>query len=226
MSGAFDTGETGSGGEGGLDPRQAADLLDQTGRRAQRQFDIRPPLIMLLGAAVALIAYGSVWLSVRGQHPYDGPTTAGLIGLYGTLTIWVIIYATVFRRATSGVGGRSARQRRTEGILFGTVWASVYVFQGALHHADASHAIVYGIYPAVAPLIIVGSAAAAHEVARENWAWAGFALAAVALGALGAYTGPISVWGVMGVGLCVLLLIRTLVQLGVVGRSLTHTHGG
>ena len=212
MNGTHDRSETAAADPGGLDPREAATLLDQTRRQAQRQFDFRPPLLMLLGAVAVLVAYGSVWLSVRGQHPYTGPTAAGLIGLYSTLTVWVVVVTVVFRRATSGVSGRSSRQRGADGIAFATIWASVYVFQGALHHAGASHAIVYGIYPAVAPLLIVGSAAAAHEVAKEHFGMAGVAIAAVALGALGAYTGPVSVWGVMGVGLCLLLLSRAATQ--------------
>ncbi len=225
MSDIHDNGGRDHGDEPRLDPREAGAILDYTAQRAEHQFNIRPPLIMVLGAFVALIAYGSVWLSVRGQHPYAGPTTPGVIVLYTTLAVWVTVYAAFYRRATRGVGGRSAYQRRADAILFGTVWASVYVFEGALHHAGASHAIVYGIYPAVAPLIIVGSAAAAHEAARENWPWAAFALAAVVIGALAAYTGPISVWGVTGIGLCLLLLTRAAVEVGLLGHPVTRAHG-
>ena len=201
--------ETATADEGGeLDPREAAALLEQTTRRAQRQLDIRPPLLILTAAMVVLVAYGAVWLSVRGQHPYAGPSGKALAVLYGTLAVWVIVVATFFRRATSGVGGRSSRQRRVEGVTFATIWIAVYVFQGALHHAGAGPAIAYGIYPAAAPILIVGSAAAAYSAAKENWPWMGFALAAVALAAVAAFAGPAGVWAVMGVGLCALLLAR------------------
>ena len=206
--------ETATHDEGGeLDPREAATLLEQTERQAQRQFDISPPLLMLIGAAVVLVAYGAVWLSVRGQHPYSGPSGAALAVLYMTLLVWVLVVAVVFQRATSGVGGRSSRQQKADGAAFATVWAAVYVFQGALHHAGASHAIVYGIYPAAAPIIIVGGAAAAHAAARENWRLLGFALAGVALAAVGAFAGPAAVWAVVGTGLCVLLLARAAAQI-------------
>jgi hypothetical protein len=209
MNAEEDARETTTADEGGeLDPREAAALLEQTRRRAQRQFDIRPPLLMLIGAVVVLVAYGAVWWSVRGQHPYSGPSGAALAVLYTTLTVWVVVVAVVYRRATSGVSGRSSRQQGAAGAAFATIWAAVYVFQGALLHAGASHAIVYGIYPAAAPLIIVGSAAAAYETARENWRMLGFAIAAVVLAAVGAFAGPAGVWGVIGIGLCVLLLGR------------------
>ena len=155
-----------------------------------------------------LVAYGGVWWSVRGQHPYSGPSGTALAVLYTTLIVWIVVVAVVVQRATSGVSGRSSRQRGAAGAAFATIWAAVYVFQGALYHAGASHAIVYGIYPAAAPLIIVGSAAAAYATAQENWRMVGFAIAAVALAAAGAFAGPAGVWGVIGIGLCVLLLGR------------------
>ena len=67
-----------NGRVGGLDP-QAARLLAQTRRQAQRGLDFRSPWLSLLAAAMALVAFGAVWLSVRGQHPYKGPTAVALV---------------------------------------------------------------------------------------------------------------------------------------------------
>jgi hypothetical protein len=207
MNAGRDTGKTGAAEEGEeLDPRTASALFEETKRQAERQFDHRPPLLMAIGAVAVLVAYGVVWRSVRDQHPYSGPSGAALAVMYSTLIVWVVVVAVFFRRATSGVGGRSSRQRRVEGAAFATVWIAVYVFQGALHHAGASHAIVYGIYPAAAPLIIIGGAAATHAAAREHWSVVIASLAAVALAAGAAFAGPAGVWGVMGIGLCVLIL--------------------
>jgi hypothetical protein len=227
MSGQFDTfspppaahepdlreaaAETAADDEGGeLDPREAAALLEQTTRRAERQFEIRPPILTLAAAATVLVAYGAVWLSVRNQHPYSGPSGAALGVLYGTLALWVVVNVAVLRRALTG---RSSRQRRLEGIVFGAIWICVYIFQGALRHVDPNHAIAYGVYPAVAPLIVVGAAAAGYQAAREKRVEAGFAAAAVVLGALAPFAGPADVWGVIGVGLCGLLLVGAAAQL-------------
>jgi hypothetical protein len=193
-----------------LDPHEAAALLEYATKQAEQRFELRPTFMMFAAAVTVLIAYGAVWLSVRNQHPYSGPTGAALAELYGTLAVWIALNAIVLGRALSG---RSSRQRRFEGITFAAIWICVYIFQGALHHTDQSHAIAYGVYPAVAPLIIVGAAAAGYEAARENWARASLAAAAVLLGALAAFAGPAGVWGVTGVGLCSLLLIGTAAQL-------------
>jgi hypothetical protein len=77
-------------------------MLEQTTRRARRQLDLHPPLLMLLAALVALVTYGVLWLSVRHQHPYDGPTGAALVVLDGTLAVWAVFVAVIRRRAVSG----------------------------------------------------------------------------------------------------------------------------
>lgn len=196
-----------------FDPREAATLLERTKSRAQRQFDIRPPLLTMFAAVVMLVAYGAVWVSVRGQHPYKGPTGTALAVLYSTLAVWVLALIIVMGRAVAGVGGRSARQRRIEGFAFGAVWISVYVFQGALYHAGASNAIAYGVYAAAAPWIIVGSAAAAYQAARGKWPELGMLVAAVALALAATFTGPAGVWAVLGLGGFILLLARAAGQL-------------
>jgi hypothetical protein len=196
-----------------LDPRAAAALLDQTTRQAERRLELRPPWLTLTAAIVVLACYGVLWLSVRHQHPYSGPPGWALAALYGTLAVWAVVNAVVLRRATSGVGGRAARERAIAGLGVAVIWICVYVVQGALDHAGASKGIVYGIWPAAGPLIVVGSAAAAYEAGRERAASAAFALAAVVLGSVACFAGPNAIWGVIAVGLCALLLSATAAQL-------------
>lgn len=208
MDGTHEEPELAVPGEGdALDPRDAATLLDQTTRRARRELEPRTPLLLVVGALLALVTYGGMWLSVRGQVPYTGPSGNALLVLYAFLFAGVVVTGLVARRPISGVGGRSSQQRRAQAITFGTAWVLVYVFAGALDAAGAGPAIVYGIYPAAAPLIIVGSAAAGYEAALEHWRWAGLALAVAALGALAAYAGPSDVWGVIAIGFSLLLVV-------------------
>lgn len=213
MNGGGDLEDADPGHEGGaLDPREASELLRSTTKQARQDFDIRPPLLTLIGSVVVLVAFGAIWLSVRGQHPYAGPTPVALAVLYGTLVVWIIIVSAFHQRARRGVTGPSLRQQRVEGVVFALIWAMVYVFQGALYHAGVGPSVVYGIYPATAPLIVVGSAAAAYLLARQNWQLAAFATAGAVLAALAAFTGPETVWAVMGLGLCLLLLALSAVQ--------------
>src|SRR5436853_3965201 len=79
MNGTGNTNETATaGGGGGFDPQEAAALLEQTTQQARRQFEPYPPWLLVIRAVMVLAACGAVWLSVRGQHPYKGPTAAAI----------------------------------------------------------------------------------------------------------------------------------------------------
>jgi len=198
--------DSASAGEGGLDPREAARLLEQTRREALRKFDLSSPLLSVLGAAVVLVALGAVWLSVRGQHPYKGPTAAGLLVMYGILVCWIGVVITFRRRATAGVSGRSIRQQRAYGAAIVTALVGVSVFQGVLKHDGVSPAIVYGIYPVTAQLIALGAVGAAIAAAREEWPGFGVGIAVALVAAGSAFAGPRGVWLSDGIGCCAAVL--------------------
>lgn len=192
--------------EGRLDPHAAARLLERTRRQAERGLDFRSPWLTLLAAAVALLAFGAVWLSVRGQHPYKGPTPVGLVGLYAVVLIRIATVVYAHRRATAGVTGRSVRQRRAEGAALAVALVAVYVFMAALAHAGASDAVVYGVYVGTATLIVLGVCWAARSAVQEDWLGLGLSLAIVLVAAGSAFAGPRGVWLSDGVGCCVVLV--------------------
>jgi hypothetical protein len=210
MNGSPDINDSAPADEGDmLDVRQAADILDRPTRRARRQFDADPPLLGLLRAVIALVAYGTVWLSVRGQHRYDGLRT-WLIVLLAVLARSAIALSIGFvRHATKGVSGRPARPWWAEICAVVVALAAVFVFMGALDQAGAGHAVVYGVYLAVAPLIIVGGTVAGFLAARADWPAFAAALAVVCVGAGGAFAGPAGAWEIAGLGLCLALLGHT-----------------
>ena len=208
MSETRDTNETAAAGhDGELGPREAATLLEQTTRQARRKFNPNPPLLSLLRAIVVLGAYGAVWLSVRGQHPYKGPTGWAIAILYTLVIIVIVTSVGALRRATAGVEGPS-RARPAEITVLAAAWILVYVFMGALEHAGASHAIVYGIYPATAPLIIVGVAGASLAQARSDWPMFGGTLTVAVIATIAAYFGPAGAWLVAGIALAAALLVH------------------
>jgi hypothetical protein len=208
MNETRDTNETAAAdNDGALDPREAATLLAQTKRHARRNFNPNPPLLSLLRAVVVLGAYGAVWLSVRGQHPYKGPTGWAIAILYALVIIVIVASVGALRRATAGVKGPS-RARPTEVTVLAAAWILVYVFMGALEHAGASHAIAYGIYPATAPLIIVGVAGAGLAQARADWPMFGGTLTVAVIATIAAYFGPAGAWLVAGIALAAALLVH------------------
>ena len=54
---------------------------------------------------MVLAVFGAVWLYVRGQHPYRGPTAADIPVLIAFIVLNFAATVAVRRRATAGVSG-------------------------------------------------------------------------------------------------------------------------
>jgi hypothetical protein len=186
-----------------LDPREAAQLLDNAQRDAQNRFALRPPRVTAAMGPLILGAYIALWLSTRGQHPYQGPSL-GVVGLvYAVVAVSFGVAAKVYQRATAGVSGPSVRQRKLEGLALLLSIIGSPVIQGAMKHYGASHAIVYGVVPAAVPLIMIGTTLVGIAVTKEDWPQFGAALVVIIGGIVAAYAGPSGAWLAAGIGLFV-----------------------
>ncbi|HEX4254500.1 MAG TPA: hypothetical protein VH089_05395, partial [Streptosporangiaceae bacterium] len=96
-----------AGPGGTFDVEQAVTLLDHTTRQARRQFQPSPPWLLATRAVMVLAALGAIWLSVRGQHPYRGPTAADIPVLIAFVVLNFAATVGVRRHAIAGVSGRS-----------------------------------------------------------------------------------------------------------------------
>jgi hypothetical protein len=184
-----------------LDPREAARLLAQTEREAKRQFNLSPPWITAVMGAVILVGYVALWLSTRGQHPYSGPSAGAVVLVYVGVAISIAVAAKVDQRATVGVRGPSVRQAQLEGVAILISYLGSPVIQGAMKHYGASHAIVYGVIPAAAPLIIVGTTVLGIAASKADWPQFGAALTVVIGGVVALFVGPSGAWLAAGIGL-------------------------
>ena len=214
MNESHQTDDTAADDEGELSPEQAAQLIEQTSQQAKRQFDWQSPWQSLAGAAIFLALYGTLWLSVRGQHPYKGPTGWALLTIYSLIAVAAIAGSVVTRprRARQGVSGRSRRRETYLGAAMGSAYVAALVFQGALRYLGVSWAIVYGVYPAVVSPIILVAAGGVFAAVREDVQTLCAAIAVIAVLAGSAFAGPIGVWLSCGVGGCVVLLVLAAVQ--------------
>jgi hypothetical protein len=194
------------GGESPLDPRQAAALLEQATRQARRTLRPPSPQLWAFRAAFVLVAFGGFWLSVRGrQDPYSGPGGWSLLVAF-TLVAVNIAWTTVeLRRAGAGVSGPAQRKRNAFIGVMLVVWIIAYAITAPLYHAGPSQP-AWGLYPASAPLMVIGLAGAAIAAALRYWRLT------VIIGAIGlvavvaGFGGPVGVWLIMGIGLCAVCL--------------------
>ena len=204
---------TSAGNGGNFDPQQAAALLDQTTQQARRKLAPSPPWLLATRAVAVLAALGAIWLSVRGQHPYKGPTAADIPILIAFIVLNFAATVGVRERAMTGVRGRT-RFRPAEITILVLSWAVVPLFMWALHAAGAS----FAFYPTTV-LIIPGLAWAAVQGAREGWRGTATGLTLAATGVVGAFAGAAGSWAVAGLGLCAVLLAEA----AAVARRQHHT---
>ena len=192
----------------GMDPREAATILEQTKRQARRQFDPQPPLFVVVGAAgVFLFGYGAVWWSMRDQHPYSsGPALWSLAVLYGLIAVSSIAGSVVYNRSQSGVSGRARRQRQVQGIAIAAAGIGAWVVEGALRYRGVSFEIVYGVYGPTVPLIALAAAAAGINAVKESWLQLGVCIGIIAVASVSTFFGPLGAWGLTGLGGCLVLL--------------------
>jgi hypothetical protein len=204
-----DTNEAASAGEGaGMDPREAAMILEQTSRQARRQFDPQPALVAVVGAGVFLFGYGAVWWSMRDQQVYRGPALWSLGVLYGLIAVSAIIGGVASIRAKSGVSvsSRARRLQQAQGAAIAAAGLGAWVIQGALRYRGVSFEIVYGVYGPTVPLVALAAAAAGINAMRENWLQLGARIGIIAVASVSVFFGPLGAWGLTGLGCCLVLL--------------------
>ena len=192
-------------GDAAFAPQEAASILGDATLTARRRFEQNPPLLHLIRAVVVLVAFGALWLSVRNQHPYKGPNPLAIVICYVAVAVAIATTAGAMKRASAGITRKDKRAQQIAAVVIGTAWIAAYVFNGALEAWGASHAIVYGIYPATAPLMIVGLVAAAWSGAREEWRTFAATLAVAIVAMLSAYGGPRDSWMFMGIGVAAVM---------------------
>jgi len=191
-----------AGQDGDFDPRQAAALLDQVTVQARRTFTPLTPLLWIFRAFIALAVFGGCWLSVRGEHPYTGHIGGWVPALAVVLVIVNIGWtAVVIAHAGDGVSGPAQRKWHAWLGVMAVAWIIAYGVTAPLYHAAAAHP-VWGLYPASAPLLIIGVAGAAIAAAFRYWPLTGTTLAFAVVAAAAGFGGPAGSWLIMGIGLC------------------------
>jgi hypothetical protein len=187
---------------GDFEPQQSVALLEQATRQARRPL---PPVLFVFRAILVLVAFGGLWLSVRGQDPYAGPSGRAIAVAVALVVINIGWSAVVIKRAGVGISGPAQRSMRAWLTLKLVALVAAYAVIVSLYHAGASQP-VWGLYPASAPLLIVGLVCSAAAAARHDRLMAGACLAVAVVSAAAGFGGPAGAWLIMGIGLCAVML--------------------
>lgn len=195
-----------AGDEAGPNLWEAAALLNQATRQARRGFASGGPLLWVYRAFVVLVAFGGFWLSLRGQHPYTGLPSGWALAVAFTLVAINIVWSAVaIKRAGAGISGPTQRKRRAWLGVMLMAWIVAYAVTAPLYHPGTSHP-VWGLYPASAPLMIIGLAGAVTAPVLRDWPMATICLSLAIVAAIAGFGGPAGAWLIMGIGLCAAML--------------------
>jgi hypothetical protein len=181
--------------ETGMDPQQASAIMQEAGDRARRALVVRRPVLLAVWGAAWLVSDGAIWLSVRGQRPYSGPTPAALatlVMIIAAATVFAVIY---IGRAGSGVGGLSVLQRRILLLSYLGGYVALFTLEASIDHAGASRAVL-AVYGASAPILLVALIVAASAAVFLDWSLLGLGLWLLAVAAGSGFAGPVAVWAV------------------------------
>ena len=185
---------------------EAAVIMGDADQKARRQFGVSHRVTFIVWGLGLLLGYGTMWLGLRGQHPFHGPDPA-TFAVVTLLSVAAVMSGINEARADSGVGGLSAIRRRASflSVLIGL--AAMFTLEGALVHAGASRAVI-SIFGASAPVLVAGLFYLATSIAQLDWPIAGLGFWLLVVAAVGGFAGPVGVWGVnaLGAGLAYLLL--------------------
>jgi hypothetical protein len=177
----------------GLDARNAMIMMQDAQQRAQRELRVRRPLLFLIWGLVVLASYGAMWLSVRGQRPYQGPAWETLLLAFLLFLAAGGVTANVVDWAASGVGGRSEWRRGIFVLSLAAGFAALEIEKQALWHAGASRPVV-ALFGQAIPLLAAGLVfvVSSASPARLDWPRLALGLWLLAVAASGAWTGPVT----------------------------------
>ena len=195
----------------GMDPLSAAGIIGQAQERARSELTVNRPLLLGGAGLFYLLAYGIVWLAVRGQRPYQGPPGWTLGVLTGLVLIIVFLVAGIVNRAVSGVGGQSRRRRRIILASLAAGQVAVWAIEGGLYAAGASIGTV-DLIGASGPILVVGLVSVAAWYASRQRAGLGLGIWLIAAAAGSALATPAAVWGIDALAACAGFLLAAVIE--------------
>jgi hypothetical protein len=177
-----------------MNAADAAAIIAEAGTRARRTLSPDHRATFLAWGLIWFFGDGLMWLLVRGQHPYQGPNPGGY-AVTVLLTSLAALASVTQARAESGVRGLSVLRRWTFFVSALAALGAAFAIEGALVRAGAGRPVV-GIFEAAAPILVIGLLYLARFSTEQDWAVAALGLWLVIVAAVGAYTGPQTVWAV------------------------------
>jgi hypothetical protein len=137
-----------------MDAPAAARLIRQTQDRAQRELRVGVRPVYAAWGVAWLAGLLVMWMSVRNQHPYRGPSASAGITLGILIAAAIAVTMVIVIRAGAGIGGGSALQGRLYGLSWLVGFAALFAIERSLARHGAGPQ-VQTVLDATGPLLVV-----------------------------------------------------------------------
>jgi hypothetical protein len=134
--------------------QEAAAVVQDARARARKELVISAPIVYAAWGLVWLVGYGGMWLSVRGQHPYSGPSGVSIAAVFVLAGFAVGTVLVIAGKAVAGIGGRSARNRRILMMTWAIGYLALLIVSGALSSSVSARALAFVGF--AGPVLLVG----------------------------------------------------------------------
>lgn len=141
-------------GDQGMSLQEAAAVAREARTLAHRELIISSPLVYAAWGLVWLVGYGAMWLSVRGQHPYTGPSGVSIAAVFVLAGFAAATILAVASRAVAGIGGRSVRYRRIILATWGIGYLILLLVQAAMSTSVSTRVLAFVSF--AGPVLLAG----------------------------------------------------------------------
>ncbi len=134
--------------------QEAAAVVQDARARARKELVISTPLVYMAWGLVWLVGYGAMWLSVRGQHPYTGPSGVSMAAVFVLAGFAVAAVLVIASKAAAGIDGRSVRHRRIIGATWAIGYLSLLIVAPAISSSVSTRTLAFISF--AGPMLLVG----------------------------------------------------------------------
>jgi hypothetical protein len=134
--------------------QEAAAAVRDARARARRELVIWAPAVYAAWGLVLLPGYGAMWLSVRGQHPYTGPSGASIAVVLGLAALAVAAVVVIISKTVAGIDGQSARNRSIILRTYSTGYLILLCMEIAIKSSVSARTFAFAAF--AAPLLLAG----------------------------------------------------------------------
>jgi hypothetical protein len=174
---------------GPMNVQEAMAIDLETRKRALIELRVSTRLLFLAHGLVFLLAYGALWLSVRDQHPYRGPSGPAWAAVIGVVFIGACTRIAVISRPVEGIRGRSAVKAAILAMALPFGIAALWVVAAGLDHLGAGRTLAFLLAYAAPPLVL-GLVFMAMSAIDGDWSILALGVWLVAVAAGGVWAGP------------------------------------